>query len=290
MPHFQSQGSRESNVAVSNNVFKFLVCFSVGVMKIAPSHHSRSRRLWVGKGCKKRERRMNRSGQVKVSWSRMLGRSTEKGLLGDTLLAASQSLDGIHTKNNLASPAIFQNCAEWWGFPSPRIHKEVNQEKRKGNSRCTEPSSKLTCSLTSNSRNINCIQLMPKKSQPSHLCRYRPLHNALQQRRWKVSCIGGRFFLWCDLKRWDSTEFTGQISWMKLSGTLVENWITYSTTFSQKKEARWRVLLNYKCPRGHISKCLVLCVYLYEIKRSLFHFVSLPKKIQDMMKWTIITI
>lgn len=55
-PHFQSQGSRESIVAVSNNVFKFRVCFSVGVIKIAPSYHSHSRRIWVGKGCKKNEK------------------------------------------------------------------------------------------------------------------------------------------------------------------------------------------------------------------------------------------
>jgi len=36
MPHFQSQGSRESNVAMSNYFFRFQVCFSVRVIKLHP--------------------------------------------------------------------------------------------------------------------------------------------------------------------------------------------------------------------------------------------------------------
>lgn len=54
MPHFQNQGSRDSNVAVSNN-FKFRICFSVWGDKTAPSIHSCKRRTWAGMGYENKE-------------------------------------------------------------------------------------------------------------------------------------------------------------------------------------------------------------------------------------------
>lgn len=153
----------------------------------------------------------------------MLDCSTEKGLCGDILLEPSTEPGwDIHQKQLSLSSNILKLC--WMvRFSLLPEFTEVSQEQRTGNSKFDEPSSKLTCSLTPNSRNINHIQFVPKKWQLSHLCRYQSCHNVLQWHRWKVTYVGGRFLSLCDLILWESTEFREQILKTELSGTLVEN-------------------------------------------------------------------
>lgn len=205
MPHFPNQGSRESNAAMSDNFFffKFRVCFSAGVIKTTPSFHRFSRRIWVVRTAKTR-------GQVEESWGGMLEYSPEKGLLGDILLGASPKPEWDIYLKQCGCPGNISTLCWWWGFLSPSgIHTEINQQQRTGNSRFAEPSSKLTCSLTPNSRNINLIQLVLMKWQRPHLCRCQPPRTPQRASVAPVRSqrVGGRFLLFCDLKRWGSTEF-----------------------------------------------------------------------------------
>lgn len=129
----------------------------------------------------------------------MLEYSPEKGLLGDILLGASPKPEWDIYLKQFGCPGNISTLCWWWGFLSPSgIHTEINQQQRTGNSRFAEPSSKLTCSLTPNSRNINLIQLVLTKWRQPHLCRCQPLPlpapptpaapvNVLQWHQWKVS-------------------------------------------------------------------------------------------------------
>lgn len=183
MPHFQNQGSRESNVAVSDNFFKFRVCFRAGVIKTAPSLSQLQQEDLGGEVLQKQRSRMNQMAKKKGpddGWMQHRERASCGCFIGSICTAWR----GYIPKPTLASPAMFQNCAKCWGFLSPsRIHQQVNQEQRTDNSRFGETSSIMKCFLTPKSRNVNCIQLVPWKSQLSLLCSYRPLHNVLEWHR-----------------------------------------------------------------------------------------------------------
>lgn len=167
---------------------------------------------------------------------------------------------GYIPKPTLASPAMFQKCAKCWGFLSPsRIHQQVNQEQRTDNSRFGETSSIMKCFLTLKSRNVNCIQLVPRKSQLSLLCSYRPLHNVLEWHRWKVSCVGGQFLviIWPEKLgqyRIQGVDPTDEMKW-HFSGKL--NWM-FRSIFTKKGKDKG-FLLNYKCSWDPVSKNLVHC-------------------------------
>lgn len=112
-----------------------------------------------GEELPKPERRRNRSGQGRASCIRMLGHSKERVYWGHFLGHIAQPGWDIHRKKKkLGLPhQRFKRVLNGGAFPSPGIHKEVNSKKRTSNSRCAEPSSNVTCSLTPKSRHIHRI-------------------------------------------------------------------------------------------------------------------------------------
>lgn len=129
-----------------------------GGNKNRPSSHSHNRRTGWGRAAKTRE-------EKEPEWPRTsilhqdVRTQQRKGLLGTFSWPHRTAwLGHSQKKKKLGLPhQRFKRVLNGGAFPSPGIHKEVNSKKRTSNSRCAEPSSNVTCSLTPKSRHIHRI-------------------------------------------------------------------------------------------------------------------------------------
>lgn len=193
MPHFQNQGSRESNVAVSDN-FKFRVRFRAGWIKTAPSLHRCDGRIGVRTDEEKKEEKWTTVGKSRVLRWDVRAQRTERASRGHRI-GSDRAGMGYTPQAALAFLGRFQNSAEWLGFLSPSefTNQEQNWEQRAGNRGFALPPQRPSCCFHATGRKIDYIHLVPRNSLPIlPLCRHLPLPRALQGHRSKVSCVGGR--------------------------------------------------------------------------------------------------
>lgn len=216
----------------------------------------------------------------------MLGHSKERVYWGHFLGHIAQPGWDIHRKKKkLGLPhQRFKRVLNGGAFPSPGIHKEVNSKKRTSNSRCAEPSSNVTCSLTPKSRHIHRIPFsaqefptFPPLQVPAALpqCTSRARVKS-QSFRWEVLST-----MWSEKMGQHRIQGADPVDEIKGHFSGKGNQMFYLFMRRAKDKG---FLLNYRYPWHHVSECLVHCAYLYEIKSPLFH--STPP-IQVIVKWII---